>query len=288
MSIAANMNALKFVLTHPLNQGQQASAFWGWFRWQVGSHLLATPVIAPWLDNTYLIATRGETGVTQNIYCGLQDFAEMAFVLHFIRQEDRFIDIGANSGVYSVLAAGCGRARGVAVEPIPSTFERLVRQLRINQLENIVFARNVGVAENQGTLFFKTNSDTTNQIVGPDWHGPKTLLPVTTLDEIAKESPALIKIDVEDHDTEVLLGGPKTLACQELKAVIIEISSTSIPILAGHGFAPCDYDPFQRRLRILDWRAAGNRNNIIAVRDFEAVQARLCEAQLRYFHGKQF
>jgi FkbM family methyltransferase len=242
----------------------------------------------PWVDKTVLVAKRGETGVTQNIYCGLHEFSEMGFVLHFIRKEDWFIDIGANAGVYTVLAAGCGGARGIAVEPVPSTFDRLARQLRVNNLDAHVSARNLGIAEKSGVLYFTTDSDTTNKIVGGDWSGPKTLLPVTTLDELAQEIPALIKIDVEGHDEAVLLGGMKTLADEGLKAIIIEISRPSISILSRHGFIPCYYDPFQRRLTKLEWLKTSGSANVIAVRDFEMVQARLLSAPIRNFHGKRF
>ena len=60
----------------------------------------------PWVDKTVLLAQKGETGIFQDIYCGLHEFSEMGFVLHFHRLEDRFMDIGENSGVYSVLRTG--------------------------------------------------------------------------------------------------------------------------------------------------------------------------------------
>jgi hypothetical protein len=34
--------------------------------------------------------------VTGNIYCGLHEFADMGFVLHFLRPGDLFVDVGAN------------------------------------------------------------------------------------------------------------------------------------------------------------------------------------------------
>jgi FkbM family methyltransferase len=288
MSLSTNLDTLRYILNHPLNDGQRTRAMAKWIRWQIGSRLVSAPVVVPWIDKTVLVARTGETGITQNIYCGLHEFSEMGFVLHFIRKEDRFIDIGANSGIYSVLAAGCGGARGIAVEPVPSTFERLVRQLRVNNLDALVLAHNVGVAERSGILYFTTESDTTNKIVGSDWKGSKTLLPVTTLDELAQEIPALIKIDVEGHDEAVLLGGLKTLASDYLKAVIIEISPASVSILSSHGFVPCTYDPFKRHLTKLEWEQTTGCANVIAVRDFETVQARLRSAPIRNFHGKRF
>jgi len=43
----------------------------------------------------FLVKT-GETGLTGNIYTGLHEFPDMGFLLHFLRAEDLFVDIGAN------------------------------------------------------------------------------------------------------------------------------------------------------------------------------------------------
>lgn len=46
------------------------------------------------------------TGATGNWYCGLQEYEDMSFVLHALRPGDLFVDVGANIGSYSILAAG--------------------------------------------------------------------------------------------------------------------------------------------------------------------------------------
>jgi hypothetical protein len=38
------------------------------------------------------------TGATQNLYCELHEYNDMAFLLHFLREEDSFADVGANIG----------------------------------------------------------------------------------------------------------------------------------------------------------------------------------------------
>ena len=44
------------------------------------------------------MARKGMTGASGNIYFGLHEFEEMGFLLHFLREEDLFIDIGAYIG----------------------------------------------------------------------------------------------------------------------------------------------------------------------------------------------
>jgi hypothetical protein len=64
-------------------------------------------------------ATSGMTGATGNLYVGLHEFEEMAFLLHFLRPGDLFADVGANVGSYTILAAvaverGTHCARGLS------------------------------------------------------------------------------------------------------------------------------------------------------------------------------
>jgi hypothetical protein len=49
-------------------------------------------------------------GAAHFIYPGVCEFEEMAFVLHYARPTDLFVDVGANIGAYTVLAAGASGA----------------------------------------------------------------------------------------------------------------------------------------------------------------------------------
>lgn len=79
----------------------------------------------PWVGSTSLVIETGMTGATMNLYCGLHEAADMAFVLHVLRACDGFLDVGANVGSYSILASGVAQARTLALEPIPATRRRL-------------------------------------------------------------------------------------------------------------------------------------------------------------------
>jgi hypothetical protein len=62
------------------------------------------------------------TEATSNWYCGLHEYRNMAFVLYALREHEHFLDIGANIGIYTILAAGGVGCRVTSVEPIPTTF----------------------------------------------------------------------------------------------------------------------------------------------------------------------
>lgn len=56
-------------------------------------------------------------GATGNVYVGLHEFESMGFVLHVLRSSSAFIDVGANVGAYTVLAAGGWEPPGSRLNP---------------------------------------------------------------------------------------------------------------------------------------------------------------------------
>ena len=91
----------RFISNHPLTCDHRAEAFLRFAHWQITARL-NDEVIIPWIEGTRLAVKRGMTGATGNIYTGLHDFPEMAFLLHFLRPGDLFYDVGANVGSYTV------------------------------------------------------------------------------------------------------------------------------------------------------------------------------------------
>jgi hypothetical protein len=67
------------------------AAYVRWMRWQIGSRVLGEPVLMPYVESSCLVVERSMTGATGNIYCGLHEFEDMAFVLHCLRVGDTFV-----------------------------------------------------------------------------------------------------------------------------------------------------------------------------------------------------
>jgi hypothetical protein len=113
-----------FFATHPLTCDAPLRA-WGRFTlWQLRSRL-QDEILFHWIGGQRLAVQRGMTGATGNIYVGLDEFVDMMLPLHFLREGDLFLDIGANVGSYTVLASGVCRAKTLAFEPDPGTSRHL-------------------------------------------------------------------------------------------------------------------------------------------------------------------
>jgi FkbM family methyltransferase len=226
------------------------------------------------------------TGATGNIYVGLHEFADMMVALHFLREGDLFLDIGANVGSYTVLASGVCRAVTWAFEPDPSTRERLRRNVAVNHLEPLVKIYGCALGSAKGEVPFTIGLDTVNRVAVAQSKDAR-MVPQDRLDSLVGEGlPIMLKIDVEGYEEEVLLGAQAVLAKTSLKVIEIEtITPTIEQMLHSKGFERTYYNPFSR---ILDLRAGGlNSANCLYVRDPLFVNHRLAGARAIEVFGRQ-
>ena len=269
------LKTLRFITDHPLNTGRKAHALGRFTRWQIGSRLLPGSALAvPFVNQSRLLITPGMTGATGNIYTGLHEFEDMAFLLHVLRPEDLFVDVGANVGSYTVLAGAAVGARCLSMEPLPETFEHLLDNIHLNRMTDRVQALNIGLGPKEGMLRFSSHLDTMNHVLAPDETDVPTLeVPVRPLDGVVgDERPAVIKIDVEGFETEVILGAASTLARSSLLAVIMELNGSGRRYgyeeaslhraMLDYGFETFAYRPFTRELVALNSTNAASGNTL--------------------------
>ena len=237
--------------------------------------------------------------MTGNIYTGLHEFPDMGFLLHFLRAEDLFVDIGANVGSYTILACSAVGARGIAFEPVPSTYKKLVENIRLNYLDEKVKCVNKGVGDQQGTIAFTSDSDTTNHaLASGEQCDNQVTVEVTSLDNaLAGDDPSLIKIDVEGYETLVLEGAREILKNQTLKAVIMELNGSGgrygfdeskiLESMLSNGFKTYSYKPLARKLINLEGKNL-NSGNTLFIRDKSIVEDRLRVASKVTINGQHF
>ena len=286
------VSLLKFVLEHPLNADGRLRALLRVLRWQTVSRIAPGAVALPFVDDTFLWCERGMTGATGNYYCGLHEPEEMAFVAHFLRPGDLFLDVGANVGSYTLLASSSG-AKVVAVEPVPSTFNHLQMNVLLNRFQSNVRLMNIGLADRVGELRFTNSLDTMNHVLADGELVPHVSVPVDTVDNVVGFSPpTLIKIDVEGYETAVLAGATATLRNPNLQVVICETNGSGSrfgksdqdisDVLLSCGLFACSYDPISR---VISPKTISGLNTIF-IRDVAAASVRTKESrQLRLVTG---
>jgi FkbM family methyltransferase len=229
----------------------------------------------------------------------------MSFLLHFLRKTDLFLDVGANSGAYSILSGKVVGCEVVSIEPNPVSHDRLKRNLDLNGVKHAkVIASAVGAFE--GKIQMTTSFDSMNHVVENahrDSLDTKSTIEVeiSTINKIFADKnlrcPILIKIDVEGYELKVLSGAIDLLKSSECLAIIIETNtllakfgSTKWDIevfLQALGFVRYEYNPFTRKLTHREISESTNENSIF-VKDFERVQARLLGSREFEWFGKTF
>jgi FkbM family methyltransferase len=280
---------LRLVMNHPLNRRQKGKALVRYIRWQIGSRLAPGSVAVDFVERSRLLVKPGMTGATGNIYTGLQEYEGMLFVLHSLRPGDRFVDVGANVGSYTVLASAVVGADCIAVEPVPATFSQLCDNVYLNRVQDRVQCLNLGVSNKAEILTLTSTLDTLNHVVTEKNAGLETITAqARSLDEIAEEfTPSLVKIDVEGFETEVIAGSTKILAQETLFAVILELNGAGERYgfdetalnnrMVQLGFKPHCYLPFDRELRQIPGINASSANTIY-IRDIGLVAERVRNA----------
>jgi FkbM family methyltransferase len=154
-----------------------------------------------------------------------------------------FIDVGANTGLYTLMAAAVSRAvHVIAFEPMTEAFASLEHNVQLNEKAasqiTLVKAALSGAA---GTMqFYETINDmgflsTSSTLeldhakaIGTDYR--MTEVAAVTLDAWSAahgvESASLIKIDAEGHEQSVIEGGRKFLA-KVRPIIVVELLQTN-------------------------------------------------------------
>lgn len=289
---------LKYISNHPLAKRNHVKAYWRFFSWQFSQRLFPRTIAYQLTEHSKIWVKKGMTGATGSIYTGLHEFEDMAFLMHFLRKESLFADIGANVGIFSVLAtAECG-AKTLSFEPAPNTYQWVEKNRTLNGVEALQKCFNIGVGAKEETVQFSTDLDTINHVVQESETGVKSVtVQIRPFDSIAAEEgvPELVKIDVEGFEMPVIQGMQQTLSNPKLQAIIIELNGSGTHYgfdeksihenLQSHGFSPYQYEPFTRSLKaVTHW----GTHNTIYIKDIALVSKRVKEAKKITVFGVPF
>jgi FkbM family methyltransferase len=165
---------------------------------------------ANWNDRTFAYCHYGTYGTY------------LADLIGVIDQPFAFLDIGANQGLFSLIAARNPACKAIiALEPVPDTHARLTRNLALNGALDRAQALKFGLSDRDGTRLIAT-CNAHSGVATLEGHLTSRLPSATsiavemrTIDGILpylpRDLPLFAKIDVEGHEATViaqLLGSP--------------------------------------------------------------------------------
>jgi FkbM family methyltransferase len=146
-----------------------------------------------------------------------------------------FIDGGANIGFFSLIASKIVGSTGniIAFEPTPSTFSYLIKNIKINNINNIIPSeKGLSSSTKQLPFLLKKNPEE-NSIIsgkGKNLQDKEEIIMVNTItiDKFCAENKIqkvdLIKLDIEGQELEAIKGAKKTLSINQNVKIIFELN----------------------------------------------------------------
>lgn len=172
-----------------------------------------------------------------------RDLSEL--LRRIVRPGDRFIDIGANIGLVTLLAArGVGRAgRVLAFEPNPGPLARLREHVAINGLQQVE-VHDVALAEAAGSaeLFVASEHTGKGTLTVDGGAGGRVSVRLVRGDDLVRpaDSATIIKLDVEGYELKVLRGLEQLLRAQDA-IVIVEVTDFMLKRVGESAAALCEF-----------------------------------------------
>lgn len=186
--------------------------------------------------------------------------------IRLVQKADVIIDIGANTGIYSLVAKAIHpEARVYALEPIKRVFEKLEYNNELNDFD--IVCLECAASDKDGTaIVYDTPTEhiysvTVNKnLQSPDADVIPTEIKISRLDtlirELELEKLDLIKIDVETHEPEVLAGLGEYLD-RFKPSMLVEILNDEVgrrveDVVTGKGYVYFNLDEKSDSIRRVD------------------------------------
>jgi len=225
------MSLLTSIWNHPANRNRRLMALIHALKWQCSKRLSGRSSDITFHGLTLRCYPNSHSASRAIYFHGYPDFHEMRFIKDYLRPGDIFIDVGANVGLYTLLAMSIVQPHGHvhSFEPGALTFQRLQQVLDLNQLTSVT-SHNMAVSDTNGTVAFNNTLDDCTAHIEAESLDNSALLsvPVVRLDTHLPDVPyAMIKLDIEGHEPFALRGASTWLKNGNPPVIQIEMAGYS-------------------------------------------------------------
>jgi FkbM family methyltransferase len=284
------IGTFNYIWSHPSSRQRQIRSITTFIGWQFYKRITKQAIDIQLVPNIKLRCYPDSRSASSVLYCGLYDYHDMNFLLRYLRSEDAFLDVGANVGVYTLLAASIIRSGAVySFEALPKNYERLVENLQLNNLQQVKpFA--IAISDSQGSIALDLAEGDSMPFITSQSSDRTITVPTNTLDQLLhdhpKESCTLGKMDIEGAEILALKGATRLLEQQRPPVWVLEINDAVknfghekqdvVDLLKGYGYSLYAYNVDTNQLCPISL-AEQDGNNVLAIADsaIEFVRDRL-------------
>lgn len=169
--------------------------------------------------------------IQRTVFLGAYERWESGVFRRLLRPGMYCVDVGANVGYFTLLAARRVGPTGrvYAIEPSPYAADLLIGTVSDNGISQVRVERcGLGCRRSEVVLYDAVVGNHTPTMLG-DSGGLGRSVPVRTLDECVHEWGIdridLLKVDVEGYEPEVFAGAARTLAEGRVRAILCEFNA---------------------------------------------------------------
>ena len=147
----------------------------------------------------------------------LREAKELKVISNYLRNGGTFLDIGANIGYYSLMAAKLGATRVFGIEPNPVVLNRFRENIRFNKFEKKIKTFQLGIGEKieNRDLYLSKVDLGSSSVVAENDNLDKIRIKILPLDVFLKRELVgrvdVMKIDIEGFEDKALFPYFKTL-----------------------------------------------------------------------------
>jgi spore maturation protein CgeB len=147
----------------------------------------------------------------------LREAKELEVISSYLKNGGTFLDIGANVGYYSLMAAKLGATRTIGIEPNPVVLGRFKENIRFNGFEKKIKTFQLGIGKNieNRNLYLSKVDLGSSSILGEKNSKDKIKIKILPLSVFLKRESVrrvdVMKIDIEGYEDKALFPYFKTL-----------------------------------------------------------------------------
>jgi FkbM family methyltransferase len=285
----------KYIWSHPNCKTKKFQSIFKFIGWQFYKRLTRNSIDIEIIPGAKIRCYPDGRSAAAVLYCGLYDYHEMNFLLRYLRAEDSCIDIGANVGIYTILAASKIKSGSIySFEALPKNFNRLEENIKLNQFQQVKpYA--IAVSDSTGNIALNLAEGDSMPFISNIASDNTITVPTDTLDNLFSEQSitnlTLAKMDIEGAEILAFKGAKSLLAKQLPPVWILEIidavenfgyqKQDVVNLIKDYGYGLYNYDADTNKVYSVTLEQQQG-NNVLAIANsaLDFVRARLAESSV--------
>lgn len=289
------IKTISYIWSHPNCKQQKLQSIFRFMGWQIYKRFTHRYLDIKLVPGVKIRCHPDSYSAAAVLYCGLYDYDEMNFLLRYLHPEDSILDIGANVGVYTLLAASKIQAGSVhSFEVLPKNYARLQENLRLNQFCQVKTYQ-IAVSDQPGTVGLNLAEGDSMPFITHSETNKTITVPTDTLDNLLQNqfvtNLTLVKMDIEGAELLALKGAASLLKQQRPYVWILEINDSVsnfghrkqdiVAFVHSYGYSLYRYSADTNQVSPISLEQQQG-NNVLAIADsaLDFVRDRLAETPL--------